>query len=113
MTTAYSRDEKLEKTTLFTYLKDNDSGPAAPIGLEHCSSLEMLVAFVKDSWGCSSGGHFDSIQCILPWKTENQIILIRENMIHSFDHMMKEILGAPVWGEAGQLEVKLIVAFTE
>jgi hypothetical protein len=109
--TEYTKDEKLEKTTLFTYLKDEEAAGAAPIGLDHCSSLEILIDFVKGCWG-HKGGQFDSLQCVLPWKEENQTILIREKMNYSFEHMMKEILNAPAWAEgAERLEVQLVVAF--
>ena len=107
----YTPEERIEQTTLWSYLKDEQDKASAPIPLEECQTLGLLIDSVKESWGYR-GGEFESIQCMLPWKKENNKILIREGMTHSFTRMMKEIQNAPAWKKGPEeLEVKLIVKF--
>ncbi|RMD44739.1 hypothetical protein DV735_g279, partial [Chaetothyriales sp. CBS 134920] len=110
----YNAEEKIARTTLFTYLAGGNDEDAAPVPLAKCGTLELLMAFVNSHWGSYKGATFDAVRCRLPWKQENQQILIRKGWKESFKIMMREIQEAPMWEKgADKLEMKLVVTLAK
>ncbi|RMZ80951.1 hypothetical protein DV738_g2369, partial [Chaetothyriales sp. CBS 135597] len=105
-TVKYTPDQKIDRTIFYSYLEGGSEEDAAPVALNKCDTLELLISFVNTHWGSFQKASFYSARCHLPWKAANKHILIRQGWKHSFEIMMEEIQAAPMWEEgADKLEV--------